>query len=328
MMDNKIYYINNTKKLIFFDHDTVFLKSLISTYTLNGKNISLLVKDIVLLFEDGCNISEAKEVLSKKYTVKSIEKIIDVLLLKQILIEYKNKHLPNDIKFISAFKNDLNQISSLHNDITLGIIASNTMLNDILTILDDVSFINNINLLNIDCNSQENNYINYSNINIKLFNNDTDKNIQIYNLLNESTFTIVALDEHNDILFEEINNFAIELGKPWLKSVINNIKGEIGPLIIPKKTPCYECYKSRLFSNMIDKNLITFNQVKKDAYPLKLGYLPSFIKVNTGILMTEVIKYLLDMETELKGSILDINYLTYETSIHPLMKVHNCRCQE
>ncbi|MEG1411438.1 MAG: hypothetical protein RSD36_16485 [Terrisporobacter sp.] len=327
-MNSKIYYINSVKRIMFYDDDIVFLKSLISIYTLNGKNIALLVKDIISQFEHGSSILTAKEILSNKYTIKSIDKIIDTFLHKQILTEFKNENLTDDIKFISEFKGDLSQLNSLSKNIKLGIISSYSMVDDILSILDDVSFINNINLLNVDCNTQKSIYRDYSNINIKSFNNDKDKSTQIYDLLNESTFIIVSLDEFNDILLDEINNFSIELRKPWLKSVINNIKGEIGPLIIPKKTPCYECYKSRCSDNILDKNLIIFNQIKKDFYPIESGYLPSFIKVNIGILMTEAIKYLSDIECELKGNILNINYLTYETSIHPLIKVHNCRCQE
>lgn len=326
-LKSKIYYVNNANKIVIHDDNTVFIRSLSSVFTLKGNNISTFTKMVLSKFENGKSINDVEKELENIYTNKSINRLADVLIKQKVLIDEKCDVNKKDLMFLKENNKNIEDINKIGEEIKIGIIASSNCISDILTTFKGLNFIKNINLYETDTYDTKILGQDYLPLNVNIYKENIEVNRNLYNLISDSTFVLVCLEELNEPLIDEINRFTLELNKPWLKAVSNGIKGEIGPLVIPGKTPCYECYKTRHKSNLSEDNLILFNELHNNETPYNLGLLPSFIKINVGILMTEAIRYITGMECELKSNILEINYINYDINLHRLLKVHNCICQ-
>ncbi|MGL5642263.1 MAG: hypothetical protein ACRDDM_08340, partial [Paraclostridium sp.] len=55
--NEQIFYINNENKVIMYDENTVFIRSISSIYTLKGTNISKFVDLVMSKFSNGNSIN-------------------------------------------------------------------------------------------------------------------------------------------------------------------------------------------------------------------------------------------------------------------------------
>ncbi len=69
------------------------------------------------------------------------------------------------------------------------------------------------------------------------------------NFIERSELIIVAEDYPNIALFEWINAACFKRGQPWIRVSFDDNLGYIGPLVIPKKTTCFNCCQLRLIAN-------------------------------------------------------------------------------
>ncbi len=66
----------------------------------------------------------------------------------------------------------------------------------------------------------------------------------------EKSYLIVVAEDHpNLVLFEKINETCFKKNKPWLRASFDDSIGYLGPLVIPKKTSCFNCCELRLVTN-------------------------------------------------------------------------------
>jgi bacteriocin biosynthesis cyclodehydratase domain-containing protein len=61
-------------------------------------------------------------------------------------------------------------------------------------------------------------------------------------LLAGADLGVVALESHDPRLLHTVNRAAIKSGKPWLLASIDGNLGLIGPLFLPGRTACFNCY--------------------------------------------------------------------------------------
>lgn len=69
------------------------------------------------------------------------------------------------------------------------------------------------------------------------------KIVQSIEEFDSSTGIVVVLGENN---FSALNLKCVELDIPWLPCSAQQSNIEVGPLVIPKQSACYECYQRRL----------------------------------------------------------------------------------
>ncbi|HKQ21053.1 MAG TPA: TOMM precursor leader peptide-binding protein [Nitrososphaeraceae archaeon] len=70
--------------------------------------------------------------------------------------------------------------------------------------------------------------------------------------LDKCSLIVVAEDYPNLALFETVNSESFRRNKPWLRISFDDNIGYMGPLVIPRKTPCFNCCQLRLITNSPD----------------------------------------------------------------------------
>ena len=93
-MNKERYTVNITNDIRNIDSNTITIKSLRGRFQIKGDNISVAVRDILNCFKEPTKIDNVVSMLSKKYSVGSLQKMINFLVEKNILIdEYSSEVL-------------------------------------------------------------------------------------------------------------------------------------------------------------------------------------------------------------------------------------------
>jgi ribosomal protein S12 methylthiotransferase accessory factor len=67
--------------------------------------------------------------------------------------------------------------------------------------------------------------------------------------IEQADLIVVAQDYHDLVLFERVNQMCFRKQKPWLRASFDDSVGYVGPLVIPRKTSCFNCCELRLVTN-------------------------------------------------------------------------------
>lgn len=134
-------------------------------------------------------------------------------------------------------------------------------------------------------------------------------------IIKDSSIIISTADSPARYIKDYINKKCIKFSLPLIFAGFSEYMGEIGPLIVPKKTACWECIKKDL--GKIPKNMN--NRIKVPSY-LPLCNLISSITTN------EIIKFFTGYtDLSIYGKILDIDINNYKTQIYSFNRNENCK---
>lgn len=125
----------------------------------------------------------------------------------------------------------------------------------------------------------------------------------------------------------ELNRRCLESGADWLEVRLTlDAEGWIGPLHVPG-TACFECVELRRRSNLATwrEHALQVEQVERGLIVGKrLGFTP-FQKQLASMVAVEVLLYLTAIEsTRLVGRCLLVEFLTHESTAHPVLKHPSC----
>lgn len=143
--------------------------------------------------------------------------------------------------------------------------------------------------------------------------------------LSECDFIVISADSPAKI-HDWINDASVDLGFPYSNAGYIEKYGIVGPLVIPGKTACYECYKFTEYSENI-------NQLEYEEQGEELNrniQAPSYGPLNSlvaSIQSNEVIRYLLQFETKTESRRLLIdseNYRIYEEEVSRRSSCKTC----
>lgn len=163
------------------------------------------------------------------------------------------------------------------------------------------------------------------NSNIEFFPMNTkeiDKNID---LINNSDLIILCSDTISPYLHRIVNRICLKNKRTWISArYLGNI-AEIGPTIIPYKTPCFTCYEYRVKSNIynLEDYLIFENYLerKKEDY----GALKMFYEIIASYLSLETIRILTNYNRPITmNAVLSVNFKDYLITIDNILKIPNC----
>ena len=114
-------------------------------------------------------------------------------------------------------------------------------------------------------------------------------------IFNKSDLIIVAEDYQNIALFELINKICFEKKKAWIRMSFDDNIGYLGPLVVPGKTPCFNCCELRLVTNSPNYEYELWKN--KDHIPkTKLQVPEIFADFLSAICAREILRYLTRME--------------------------------
>ncbi|MFW9940481.1 MAG: TOMM precursor leader peptide-binding protein [Candidatus Thorarchaeota archaeon] len=140
---------------------------------------------------------------------------------------------------------------------------------------------------------------------------------------------IVAIDKPQPAINKWINESCLDENVPWITSSgLTGIEGIIGPFIIPHETCCYKCYELREKSNMDSYDeYIAFEKYleEREGLTANYGHLPQFAAIMGSFVALEVLKHLTQFVLpETYGSLFSINFITFQTQFHEVLKLPRC----
>lgn len=138
----------------------------------------------------------------------------------------------------------------------------------------------------------------------------------------ECDIIILSADSPTEI-HEWINLAAIKYGFAYSNAGYIESFGVVGPMVIPGKTACYECYKNEgdLYK-FLDGNQELPNNLNERFQAPSYGPLNSMV---AAIQANEVIRYLLGVERKSEGTRLLINSQNYKIYEEVFIKNENCK---
>ena len=114
---------------------------------------------------------------------------------------------------------------------------------------------------------------------------------QLNPLIERSTFVIVAEDYPNIILFELVNRLCFKKKKAWIRVSLDEKIGYLGPLVIPRRTSCFNCCELRLVTNSPHYEYELWNN--KENIPTKKSDIHViFADLLSSLCIKEVYRYL------------------------------------
>src|SRR4029077_302568 len=71
-------------------------------------------------------------------------------------------------------------------------------------------------------------------------------------ILSECDFAVLCPDYVNPAEYDIFNRAALASRTMWTSARFAGFEFHIGPTVIPRETPCYECFRMRINSNVAD----------------------------------------------------------------------------
>jgi thiazole/oxazole-forming peptide maturase SagC family component len=151
---------------------------------------------------------------------------------------------------------------------------------------------------------------------------------EISSIIEGCNLVILAANYLFSPLYKLLNQACLNKNIIWTSCTIDNIRGLIGPTIIPRETACYTCYEIRMKSNIINydeylifEQFIRSNPLNRKAY----GQLYSFPLIVASLMALETIKILTNIAPpSTYGNVLILDFLTMKMQQHPILKIPRC----
>ncbi len=139
----------------------------------------------------------------------------------------------------------------------------------------------------------------------------------------------VAVDIPDLLLYNRINNIALQKKFTWTMAALDGVDGVIGPTFIPYESCCYVCYEMRLESNMIHYN--AFKEYKKivekgvpgNIQPFVLG-LMGISDIIAGFLTYDCVRGIATEYAFTFGKVIRINFQSGMVETNEVLKLPRC----
>ncbi|GEM_PF-1781814 len=338
MNNMKRYAVNITNDIRFVDSNTIVIKTLKGRFKLKGDNISIAFRDIINCFKEPTNFNEVISTLIKKYSVDSLQKMLDFLVDKNILIDKCSSEILQkyDKDFVDKtlyytlggkpLREIIDELAPMH----VGIIGTNQLVNCLLNDLTSGGLLFNFNIVITDRTLNLSKITENSTVNITNYTNLSDP-LYMNSFIDKSDFIIASSNYSDHYLFEQVNELCIEKNKKWLRIMIDGDYSEIGPLFIPNKTCCYFCLRTRETSNMsedkyIFDNLYEDSKLHEDLREKSVGlYSTHYISsLSSAIACSEMMKLLADLKCNLLNQVIRVNCIDFEVQKDTIFRYHMC----
>jgi bacteriocin biosynthesis cyclodehydratase domain-containing protein len=142
-------------------------------------------------------------------------------------------------------------------------------------------------------------------------------------LLLECDFAVLCPDYVNPAEYDMFNHAALASRTMWTSARFAGFEFHIGPTVIPGETPCYECFRLRIISNVVNYGEhIQLEEYRKNHRPreVTLAITPA-----TGLLALEVLKAVTWFTAPATyAHLYSLNLLTMRSELHPVLKIPRC----
>jgi ribosomal protein S12 methylthiotransferase accessory factor len=143
---------------------------------------------------------------------------------------------------------------------------------------------------------------------------------------------VVLTDDYLREGLKACNEEALGSGRPWLLVKPVGSQLWIGPLLVPRKTGCWECLAQRLRANREAEVYVHEKQGRPDPFPVPFADTPATRAVAWNLAATEILKWVASggcqppgTSSNLEGKIRTFDLLTWKTQTHTLVRRPQCR---
>lgn len=315
MSENTKYIINPHLNVIRISSNELLIKhSMNSVYSkiIEDEGCSGMLSKIFDFFskeneiEDFFNISQ--DIFSKKEELQSfIEQCID----SNLLVDSKSDTLLNYLKI--HYEN----VDERTSEITIGIIGFGKLGHALIEKLISLHF-NKFVIAN-DKKITENKFDEF------IENRFSYKTEDLRELIKKSDFIVCGQDFLRSNLFHRINSICIEEIKSWTIAFVDGSECNIGPVIIPNETSCYNEYEiqteaSLPISNRRDASIYKEYMEKAEG---NLS-LPTYYDITASLLATETFKFLKTGKSNLLNASMKMDFETMEIDYINILKLPRC----
>ncbi len=151
--------------------------------------------------------------------------------------------------------------------------------------------------------------------------------IDLTNFSDNSVLVLPCSDFGGSTAFRQWNTQAHRNEFRLLPVSMHDLRGFIGPYIIPKSSPCYECLIARENANLIDYQEEAV--IGEQAHTLQLttsAYTEAMLQTLAGIAVMEVIKIFTSIMLCPTSELINISLLEPSITRHPVLKIPRCPC--
>jgi bacteriocin biosynthesis cyclodehydratase domain-containing protein len=142
-------------------------------------------------------------------------------------------------------------------------------------------------------------------------------------LISGCSLAVLCTDEFNPLEYEQLNLACLAEDLPWTSCRMVGFELLIGPTVIPRQTPCFNCFDLRQKGNLTDYEEYTLLEGYLRTNPIHSGALP--IAPGVDLAALEIIKALTHfMQPATYAHLYSLNLLTMESKRHPVLKLPRC----
>ena len=143
-------------------------------------------------------------------------------------------------------------------------------------------------------------------------------------VLDKCSLIVVAQDYPNLALFETVNSESFRRKKPWIRVSFDDSKGYVGPLVIPRKTPCFNCCELRLIANSPYYEYELWEN-REFIPPTKLNEPDIFANMLSIICANEILRYLTNSSLPSTiGYLFELDFHSLNFNKHKIISHPNC----
>lgn len=142
--------------------------------------------------------------------------------------------------------------------------------------------------------------------------------------LAEATLGVVVVDDHLDPALESIDAAARDLERPWVLVRPAGHEAWLGPLFVPGRTGCWSCLAHRLRGHRRLEAHLRAKTGEPGPFGPARAALPSTLDAVRGLLVTEVVRWVVTGESSLVGAVLSVELAGLERRTHRLVRRPQC----
>jgi bacteriocin biosynthesis cyclodehydratase domain-containing protein len=140
-------------------------------------------------------------------------------------------------------------------------------------------------------------------------------------------FIVAATKVINPIAFRTLNRVCLHLRIPWLHATLDGPFLFVGPLFIPYRSSCYECFETRVAMNLREnasyqryKNAMLEGRIRLGSLPVE----PALVGTLAGHTAMETINYIFTGSGFTAQKVLAIYLPTMEITFNEVLRVPGC----
>lgn len=143
----------------------------------------------------------------------------------------------------------------------------------------------------------------------------------------KDSFVLMASSVINPLHYKVLNRAALEHGFPWMHAAIDGPFLLIGPIFVPHRSACYECFEQRITMNLRDaasyvayKDALVKRQIKSGTMPIA-SMLRALIASHSAM---EIVNFTRTNYSFVLGKVLAIFLPTMEFTYNEVLRVPGC----